>query len=98
MADIRIVKAHGFQRDEARTRVTQMLEAFRQEQPKIISKVEFQPDGYSARIEGTGFKGLAVIGDHEVTVEVSLGLLVKPLKGKAEDTLRRKLDKALDTP
>lgn len=54
-------------------------------------------EGPELRFERTGASGCVRVGDDEVRVEVRLGMLLSPLKGKMESVISEKLDRLLKT-
>jgi putative polyhydroxyalkanoate system protein len=52
-------------------------------------------DGDRLRFTAPGARGTIQVGDREVTVEVDLGLLLRPLRGRIEDEIRRRLETTL---
>ncbi len=50
-------------------------------------------DDKTLTVKGTGVEGKLVIGGDKVDVNLDLGFMLTPLKGKIEETLSRELDK-----
>ena len=61
----------------------------------MINNVEFQDATHAAKAKGTGFEAKINCFDAKVAVELSLGLLLKPMRGKIEEGLRARLESAL---
>ena len=90
MADISIKRSHAVGRDEARRRVAAL-------EHKLRDKlgVELTWLGHVATFKGRGVSGTLTVENDSVSVDVKLGLLVKPLAGKIRDGVERGLNSAL---
>ncbi len=59
------------------------------------AKAQFKDASHSCQISGTGFKAEVDVKEatngSEIVVNVDLGLLLTPLKGKVEEVLKKKL-------
>lgn len=91
MADIRIRVEHGLARETAQRAAATVL-------AKMAEKMGVQAawNGDEATLSGTGVKnGSVVVDDQHITVDVTLGLMAKPMKGFVEEKIRQGLNKAL---
>ena len=64
------------------------------------AKLEFKDSTHQAQVEGPQFKAHIDIQDHgpqdsKIIVQVDLGFLLTPLKGKVEEILKKQLAKYL---
>ncbi len=91
MATITFRQTHGTDRADAAGRTRALLERFATKRSDIVKDIRWAPDGQSARITGKGFKGSFEVSDSDVAVNLELGLLARPFKGRVEDSLRRRL-------
>ncbi len=89
MATIEIHRSHHTTRDDAQTRVVQMVDALREERPNLVQSVRPTADGAEAK--GRGWKGAFRVDDSQVHVSVDLSLLARPLKGRVEQELHTRL-------
>jgi len=90
MAHIEIKKNHGLGEKTALERA-KTLESKLQEKYGII----LEWDGRIAKVKGTGVSGTLAIDDNSVSVEITLGLLLRPMTTKIRTSLEHQLDKAL---
>ncbi len=61
----------------------------------MINDVEFMDSTHAARAKGTGFEAKINCTEGKVLVDLSLGFLLKPMRGKIEEGLRARLESAL---
>jgi putative polyhydroxyalkanoate system protein len=90
MSDIDIEREHKLGREEARKRLNEMEEKLKE---RYGVKLAWRGDG--ADVKGTGVTGTIAIADAKVSINLKLGLLVKPLSSKIREAMERQLDKAL---
>lgn len=90
MATIEISRSHWLGKDEAR-------EAAEGIARRLESKldVKYRWEGDDLRFERTGAKGRIHVADGAVRVEVDLGMMLRPMKGKVEQKIHQYLDEAL---
>lgn len=61
-------------------------------QEKYSAKTSWVDDR-TLNVKGTGVEGKLVISDNKVDVNLDLGFMLSPLKGKIEETLGKELEK-----
>ncbi|WAS93221.1 polyhydroxyalkanoic acid system family protein [Nannocystis punicea] len=61
-------------------------------QEKYQAKTSWADDR-TLNVKGTGVEGKLVISDNKVDVNLDLGFMLTPLKGKIEETLGKELEK-----
>lgn len=91
MADIDLRVPHDGDRGAARAAAEKGL-------ARMAGKMglDVRWDGDRAAVSGTGIKACSVtVGSAEVTVEVSLALMAKPMKGMIEQQIRHGIEKAM---
>jgi putative polyhydroxyalkanoate system protein len=90
MATIDIKRSHSIGKDKART----AAEAVAQ---RLKDKIDatYRWEGDDLKFERSGAKGRIAVSDTEVRVEVELGMLLRPIKGKIEDKVHQYLDEYL---
>jgi putative polyhydroxyalkanoate system protein len=91
MADINIKKSHNLEISDARARLEKMAGEL-QSQYGIKSAWT----GNTATLSGTGLKkGVVELTDRTINVQITLGLLAKAMKGRAQAQINIALDNAL---
>ena len=90
MSKIKIERAHDFGADAAKEKVT-AIEGKLQERYGVTLNWR----GYDADVKGTGVSGAIAIAADNVTLELKLGLLLRPLAGKIQSGIEGALEKAL---
>jgi putative polyhydroxyalkanoate system protein len=91
MADININKSHNLEISDARARLEKMAGEL-QSQYGIRSAWT----GNTATLSGTGLKkGVVELTDRTINVQITLGLLAKAMKGRAQAQINIALDNAL---
>lgn len=90
MAKIHIKHAHELDRNEARTRIEKIAEEL-----KIKLDAEYFWEGDSLHFHRTGASGSIDLYDGFVECTVELSILLSPLKGNIEASLRENVHKAL---
>ena len=90
MAKIHIKRSHNLSHDEARARVEEIAKDL-----KDKLDADYTWDGDSLRFKRSGASGSIDVGDDVIELNVTLGMLFTPLKGKIEDTVRQHMDVVL---
>ena len=90
MAKINIKRQHNLGREVARQRVEAVAKNL---QDKLNAKWSWQGD--SLCFERSGASGSVEVGDDFVEFHIKLGMLLSPLKGSIESTIRQQVDEAL---
>lgn len=90
MADISIRRAHNMNRDEVKQQVEKLAKTLKD---KLRAKYQWQDNMLTfSRRDALGY---IKVSDAEVAIEVSLGLLLRPLKGSLKQMMDAYLDKHL---
>ena len=66
-------------------------------QEKYQAKTTWADDN-TLKVKGTGVEGKLVISPGKVDVNIDIGFMLTPLKGKIEETLAKELDKLTAAP
>lgn len=90
MAHIHIKHQHNLSRDQARALVEDIARDLKKE-----LKAEYSMEGDSLRFQRSGASGSIELGEGFVEVNVSLGLLLRPMKGAIENSIRQRIVTAL---
>ena len=90
MPNIHLKQHHALSKDEIRKRV----EAVAKDLKKKYD-MDYSWDGDRVQFKRSGASGLLSLGSDFVEVDIKLGMLLAPLKGKIEDTLRRDIQTKL---
>ena len=93
MAKIHIKQAHALPREEARARVEEIARDLREQ-----LDADYTWEGDSLRFKRSGASGSIDVSDDQIELNVTLGMLLSPLKGKIEDTVRKQMHVALANP
>lgn len=86
MATIDVRKSHGIGKEKARGAAEQIAEKL-----KTKLDVKYRWDGDVLRFDRSGASGAIHVGETEVRVEVELGMLLRPMKGKVEEKVQQYL-------
>jgi putative polyhydroxyalkanoate system protein len=91
MADIQKTKSHKLELPELRTRLGQLAD----EMSKKFG-IKCQWDGDVCRLSGNPIKsGSLTMNKSDVTIELTLGLVAKMLKGQIEKEIESRMNKIL---
>jgi putative polyhydroxyalkanoate system protein len=82
MADIRVERRHTMGKDAALTAALRVAERMQEK-----AQVQFRVMGDVIEFERSGAKGKIAVSDQTVTVEATLGLLLKPMRGFIEQKI-----------
>lgn len=99
MAHIHIKQQHDLTHDEARKRVEEIARDLRKR-----LNADYRWDGDSLRFQRSGASGSIHVGDDFIELKVKLGMMLAPMKGKIERSIRENLhvvlgeDKGRDRP
>jgi putative polyhydroxyalkanoate system protein len=91
MADVKVTREHGLDRDEAKGKVKEIVDDLEQTLDPL-DKVEWTNDSF-AKISGKGFKGHFEVDDTNVNVEIDLKFFAKPFKGKIQEKIESRIEK-----
>ena len=90
MANIHIKQQHTLAHDEARKRVEEIAKDL-----KDKLNADYAWKGESLRFKRTGASGSIDLSDEFIELNIKLGMMLAPMKGKIESAIREKLDLAL---
>jgi putative polyhydroxyalkanoate system protein len=90
MATIHITKSHQLDQETVRDNVQELADMLVE---KLSAEYQWEKDRLI--FKRSGAQGFVRIGNHELEVEVKLGMLLRPLKGTIEKTITDYLDQRL---
>ena len=90
MANIHIRRKHNLDNTEAKARVEEIAKDL-----KGKLGASYRWEGDSLRFKRTGASGSIEVGQGEIEVNVTLGLVLMPMKGVIESTINKGFDSAL---
>jgi putative polyhydroxyalkanoate system protein len=79
MADIRVERRHTIGKQAALAAALRVAERMQEK-----AQVQFRVNGDAIEFERSGAKGRLLVAEQTVTAEVTLGLLLKPMRGFIE--------------
>jgi putative polyhydroxyalkanoate system protein len=90
MSDINLIRSHSLSIANAKALVQRAADGLATEYD-----LESEWHGNTLRFQRTGVDGQMLVTDSDIELNVTLGLLMKPFKGKFVDRIERDLDKLL---
>jgi putative polyhydroxyalkanoate system protein len=90
MAVIKVKRRHKLGADQARATVEELAQKLEQE-----LNAKYHWEGDTLRFSRSGASGHIDVKDRELAIEIKLGMLLSPLKGKIERTIQDEIDKHL---
>jgi putative polyhydroxyalkanoate system protein len=90
MANIHIKQQHDLTHDEARKRVEEIARDLRKK-----LNVDYHWEGDFLRFQRSGASGSIAVGSDFIELKVKLGMVLAPMKGKIEQSIRQNLHLAL---
>jgi len=90
MSTIRIKRRHDLDEAQVRAQVEELAREFSEQ-----IGIRYQWQGNQLNIERSGANGYIRMNPGELELELKLGMLLRPLKGKIEQTIIEYLDKHL---
>ena len=90
MPTIHLKHNHKLPQDETRVR----LEAIAKDLKKEY-QMDYSWNGDNLEFRRSGASGFVHLGDGFVELEIKLGMLLTPLKGRIEDTIRQDIEEKL---
>ncbi|MBD3671251.1 MAG: polyhydroxyalkanoic acid system family protein [Gammaproteobacteria bacterium] len=90
MAHIRINRAHSMDNKSIREEVQKLADKLSQE-----LEARYQWNGDRLEFERSGASGFIAIGENNLNIELKLGMLLSPFKGKVEQSISEYLDRHL---
>ncbi len=88
MANIHIKHPYKMKRDDAKKRVEEIAEKLKKEY-----KIEHVWEGSKVNFRRSGASGFLELGDGKIELNIKLGMLLAPMKGKIEASIRKNLEK-----
>lgn len=90
MAKIHIKQQHHLAHDEARKRVEEIARDLKKK-----LNADYSWKGDSLQFKRSGASGSIDLSDEFIELNIKLGMMLAPMKGKIESTIKEKLDLAL---
>ena len=90
MPNIHIKRSHKLTREEARARVEEIAKDLKK---KLDAKYAWKGD--SLQFKRTGASGSIDVGKDFIDINIELGMLLSPMKGKIEQSIREHMKVAL---
>ena len=90
MSNIHIKRSHKLPRDVARARVEEIAKDLKK---KLDAKYAWKGD--SLQFKRTGASGSIDVGEDFIDINIELGMLLSPMKGKIEKSIRDHMKVAL---
>ena len=91
MAEISYEIEHRTDAADAAVRTSALLDELVEKKPHLFNEVTWAKDGFRADMTGKGFKASFSVSPNTLTVNITLGLLARPFKGRVETALRTRL-------
>ncbi len=88
MSNIHIKHPYALLPDEARKRVEEIAKDLRKEY-----KMDYSWKGDQLHFRRSGASGSVELGDGILDLKIKLGMMLRPMKGKIEDSIRKNLVK-----
>jgi putative polyhydroxyalkanoate system protein len=88
MSNIHIKHPYTLLPDEARKRVEEIAKDLKKEY-----KIDYSWQGDHLHFRRSGASGSLELGDGIIELNIKLGMILRPLKGKIEDSIRKNLVK-----
>lgn len=90
MALIKLKRKHALGQEKARSTVEALAKKL---QDELDAKYHWE--GSTLQFSRSGASGHIDVSDEEVDIEIKLGMLLSPLKGKIEKTIQEEIDQHL---
>ena len=90
MSTIHLKHTHALTQEQTRERVEEIAKDLNREY-----KIDYSWDGNRMQFRRKGASGSILLGEGFIELDIKLGMLLTPLKGKIEDTIRRDIDAKL---
>jgi putative polyhydroxyalkanoate system protein len=91
MSKIHIKRRHRVPREELRERVERLAQDL-----KAKLNADYAWKGDSLQFKRSGASGSIDIADDAIELNIKLGLMLSPMKGKIEESIKKNLDLALN--
>jgi putative polyhydroxyalkanoate system protein len=93
MSDISLSHAHGLSLEDAKAKTDQIVEHVRGQFPSLINSIDWNADKTVADLKGKGFTGTFRVDATNVSINIALGMLTRPFKGKVEEQIKGQISK-----
>jgi hypothetical protein len=93
MAKLNFNRRHGLTIDDAKTKITGLVDDFKADYAKFLDGVAWAPDGRSAKAKGTGFVANFSVDASQVSIDIDLSLPASLIKSKIETRVGERLDR-----
>lgn len=90
MALIKLKRKHALGQEKARSTVEALAKKLQDE-----LDANYHWEGSTLQFTRSGASGHIDVGDEELDIEIKLGMLLSPLKGKIEKTIQEEIDQHL---
>ena len=91
MSEIRVNRTHHLALEQARTLAEGLVANLAQE-----FGVKYHWEDDTVKFKGAGAKGHMTVLSESVELKMELGFLLRPFKGKIENSIKRRLDEVCD--
>lgn len=92
MANIHIRQRHNLEHDDARARVEEIAKKIKDQ-----IKANYAWKGDAMHFQRSGASGIIQVSEDTIEIKIKLGMLLAPMKGKIEDSIRQQINAALGT-
>jgi putative polyhydroxyalkanoate system protein len=93
MADIRVERAHRLGKEAAMAAALRVAERIKEK-----AQAEYRVAGDTIEFQRSGAKGRIVVGSDKVVAEVTLGLLLKPMRSALEGKIDEYFTRYFEPP
>ena len=94
MPKLKFRRSHTLSLSEASARLKTLVDEFVANYGHLVKSVDWNSDGSFMKAKGTGFKGDFRVTSSSVEIELNLGLVAIPIKGRIEKNVDDRLDKS----
>lgn len=91
MSEIRVNRTHNLALEQARALAEELVQNLAQE-----FGVKYQWEEDTVKFKGAGAKGHMTVRSENVELKMELGFMLRPFKGKIENSIKRRLDEVCD--
>ena len=92
MPKLNFRRSHDLSLSEASTRLKTLVDEFVGKYGHLVKSVDWSSDGSSMKAKGKGFKGDFRVSSSSVEIDLDLGLVAIPIKGRIEQNVNDRLD------
>ncbi|MBI3071614.1 MAG: polyhydroxyalkanoic acid system family protein [Deltaproteobacteria bacterium] len=92
MPNLKLSRPHSFPLDEAAGKLRSLMDFVQSDLARFIDKVEWAPDGRSARVRGALFKGRFAINSTALNIELNVSILATLFMEKIRTRIESTLD------